>query len=142
MKRVHRISDAELVHPISPSLLCPICKEVCFQPVISHSCHHSFCAGCIADAVVTTPLPLHPSDKNLVSNFIRSIYSDDPFLDRSFIPQIQSQCPLCRAPLFPRDLHPNLALAALTNELQVFCSNRAFGNTNRTMFFILQNIFP
>ncbi|KAI8807782.1 WD40-repeat-containing domain protein [Cladochytrium replicatum] len=76
----------------SNALLCPICRDVCTDPVITLVCHHSFCRTCISKSIENEP-----------------------------------QCPLCRSKLRKEDLHPNLALAGLIQELLVYCPNREFG---------------
>ncbi|KAJ3351305.1 E3 ubiquitin-protein ligase traf7 [Allomyces javanicus] len=39
----------------SLSLMCPICHDVCTDPVITHVCHHSYCAACIAQSLEIEP---------------------------------------------------------------------------------------
>jgi hypothetical protein len=44
-------AETDYVHPPSQSLLCPVCQEVCRTPLITSVCHHSFCTGCIFQAL-------------------------------------------------------------------------------------------
>ncbi|KAJ9051126.1 E3 ubiquitin-protein ligase traf7, variant 4 [Entomophthora muscae] len=85
----------ELTNPPSPSLLCPICRDVFLEPLINQRCHHSFCTACIQKSL-----------------------------------EISANCPLCRCQLKVSDLHPNLALASLINEIPVYCVNRDNGCTS------------
>eukprot|EP01135_Chromosphaera_perkinsii_P007596 Nk52_evm52s914 gene=Nk52_evmTU52s914 len=135
------LNDLDFVNPVSPSLLCPICREVCARPVISLTCHHSYCASCIASAVLASTINLCDADRSSVEAYINSIYGDvtpgvspvrggQGTTSAIAVPNVVAQCPLCRTSLTPSDLHPNLALAALTNELNVYCSNRAKGCTS------------
>ncbi|KAJ3070743.1 hypothetical protein HDU98_006242 [Podochytrium sp. JEL0797] len=41
--------------------------------------------------------------------------------------RLESQCPLCRKYLHQNDLHSNLVLKSITDELTVFCPNRFLG---------------
>lgn len=41
------VSEVEFVTPPSQSLLCPVCHDVCHEPLITNVCHHSFCTACI-----------------------------------------------------------------------------------------------
>ncbi|KAL7748930.1 E3 ubiquitin-protein ligase traf7 [Sorochytrium milnesiophthora] len=50
-----QMQDVEFVSEPSLSLQCPICHEVCTDPVITHVCHHSYCAGCIAKSLDVEP---------------------------------------------------------------------------------------
>ncbi|ORZ34819.1 WD40-repeat-containing domain protein [Catenaria anguillulae PL171] len=47
--------EIAFVADISPSLQCPICYEVCTDPVITHVCHHSFCSACISRSLESEP---------------------------------------------------------------------------------------
>ncbi|KAI9190347.1 E3 ubiquitin-protein ligase traf7 [Blastocladiella emersonii ATCC 22665] len=47
--------EVKFVSELSMSLQCPICYEVCTEPVITHVCHHSFCASCIAKSLEHEP---------------------------------------------------------------------------------------
>ncbi|KAJ3117089.1 E3 ubiquitin-protein ligase traf7, partial [Nowakowskiella sp. JEL0407] len=40
---------------------------------------------------------------------------------------LEQQCPLCRSKIRKEDLHPNLALASLIQELLVYCPNKELG---------------
>ena len=108
--------------------------------MISLTCHHSYCAGCIANAVLASTRHLCDNDRIAVTSYINNIYGDttSPASSPNHfsntvtgqgvpVPNVAAQCPLCRTGLTPLDLHPNLALAALTNELNVYCGNRSKG---------------
>ncbi|CAG8476231.1 179_t:CDS:10, partial [Racocetra persica] len=41
--------------------------------------------------------------------------------------EVEPYCPLCRSRLKVEDLHPNLALAGLIQELLVYCANKRYG---------------
>ncbi|KAG9291620.1 hypothetical protein G9A89_022039 [Geosiphon pyriformis] len=84
--------NVDFVQTPSPSLLCPVCHDVCREPLITQVCNHSFCAACIFQSL-----------------------------------EVEPYCPLCRCRLKVEDLHSNLALAGLIQELQVHCSNKKYG---------------
>jgi len=44
-------SEVEYVFPPSQSILCPVCQDVCKEPLITSVCHHSFCTACIFQAL-------------------------------------------------------------------------------------------
>ena len=44
-------AETEYVYPPSQSILCPVCQEVCRDPLITSVCHHSFCTACIFQAL-------------------------------------------------------------------------------------------
>ncbi|KAI9297238.1 WD40 repeat-like protein [Neoconidiobolus thromboides FSU 785] len=90
------IETLKFVNQPSNSLLCPVCRDICHEPLITHRCHHSYCAKCIYQSI-----------------------NIEPF------------CPLCRCRLKSEDLHPNLALASLINELLVYCKNQMYGCTQK-----------
>ncbi|KAI9223940.1 WD40-repeat-containing domain protein [Blastocladiella britannica] len=49
------VRDVKFATDVSSSLQCPICLGVCTDPVITHACHHSYCASCIAQSLEIDP---------------------------------------------------------------------------------------
>ncbi|KAK9686908.1 E3 ubiquitin-protein ligase traf7 [Basidiobolus ranarum] len=47
--------DIEFVSPPSLSLQCPICHDVCKDPLITSVCNHSYCAACIYQSLDLEP---------------------------------------------------------------------------------------
>ncbi|KAJ1501617.1 hypothetical protein HMI54_009824 [Coelomomyces lativittatus] len=52
-KEISDTSSSAILFVTKPSLslLCPICHEVCHNPVITHACHHSYCRSCIVKSL-------------------------------------------------------------------------------------------
>ncbi|KAG0269722.1 hypothetical protein DFQ27_002391 [Actinomortierella ambigua] len=47
--------EVEFLHTPSPSLLCPVCQDVCKEPLITNGCNHSYCATCIYRSMEIEP---------------------------------------------------------------------------------------
>ncbi|KAF9123354.1 hypothetical protein BGW39_009023 [Mortierella sp. 14UC] len=48
-------AEVEFLHTPSPSILCPVCQDVCREPVITNGCNHSYCASCIYHSIEIEP---------------------------------------------------------------------------------------
>ncbi|KAG0208052.1 hypothetical protein BGX28_000872 [Mortierella sp. GBA30] len=48
-------TEVEFLHTPSPSILCPVCQDVCRDPVITNGCNHSYCAACIYHSIEIEP---------------------------------------------------------------------------------------
>nr|XP_021482740.1 E3 ubiquitin-protein ligase TRIM68-like [Meriones unguiculatus] len=88
------MDPAVLVEAIVEELNCPICMTFLREPV-SVSCGHAFCHGCLFGL---WKLPGEAQNLDYI-------------------------CPLCRAPVQPRKLHPNWQLAGVVEKVRLlgFC---------------------
>ncbi|RUS13794.1 hypothetical protein BC937DRAFT_94765, partial [Endogone sp. FLAS-F59071] len=116
--------DIEFVHQPSDTLLCPVCHEVCKDAMITTACSHSFCTACIYQSVQVEPS----------NNFSDQLISFHGFLTHQpNTPGESLNYSLLDLYFFfffsfgSAGLHPNLALANIISELNVYCRNKKYG---------------
>ncbi|KAI8621982.1 WD40-repeat-containing domain protein [Chytriomyces sp. MP71] len=108
------LPSMEYVNKPHSRLVCPICQDVFTDPLISVICHHTFCTKCVGESLrVESQCPL--CRKYLTSNGITAC---DLLLYHISFTTVSPQT---------ADLHSNLVLKSMCDELPAFCANKVLG---------------